>query len=175
MSWLKNNILLSICTILGGIAAIGYFSEKIVTYFPSSPIKKGFTGLDWWDVIIGIAIIIIPYISLLLFLSSSRKNLMNNAREKAGLEKPAEYYETGVEQWRIGLGGFYLRIRGQILVIIMALLLISYTKWIWPKMPNFIVTYMLQLSSLDILFYTIPTLASLYLIISNLARFVKIK
>jgi len=103
MNWWKNQILLGICTIVGGIAAIGYFSEKVAMILPSRFNPAESVGLEWWEVLIGVVIVLVPYILIHYILIKSRKELEEKAETKAGWGPFAEHYTNGSGYWQLGL------------------------------------------------------------------------
>jgi hypothetical protein len=175
MKWWKNQILLGICTVVGGIAAIGYFSEKVAAILPSRSNPATSVGLEWWEILIGVVIVLVPYILIHYILIKSRKELKEKAETKAGWGPVAEHYTNGSGYWQIGLTGFLVRLRGQVVIVILTFILLCYVKWIWPNLNFLHSSYTFNLSASHLVTYAVPILISLYLIKSTIKRFKFIK
>ena len=171
MKWWNNQILQEICTVLGGIAAVGYLNEKISALIPSGTSSGTSAGLEWWEILIGIAIIIVPYIFIHYILINSRKALTEQAEKKAGWGPFAEHYINVSEYWQLGLTGFFVSLRGQVFIILFAFTLMLYLKWIYQNLSFLHFNYAFTLSSRHIITYGIPALTALYLINLAFKRF----
>ena len=175
MKWWNNQILLGVCTVVGGVAAIGYFSEKLAAIIHSKTTTSTSSGLHWFEIVIGVVIIFVPYAIIQYVLVNSRKNLREKTKSIPCWSPVAEHYINGFDSWKLGLAGFLLRLRGQLFVIILAFIFLLYVRWIWPNLNFLHFNYTLTLSSSNLIKYVIPFLVSTYLISLTIKRYLYIK